>query len=128
METVMVVLIIENERREILLLEEKEGEHHAYRFPSVRVLEKEGLSQAIQRTFAEETALTPKEIISYLGHRDEEKIRSYYFIGSAYDPYALEGQTTFGYCWVKPREGASYPISRREREMIDRYSRFCEGR
>lgn len=123
MMTIIVSAIVQNERKEILLLEDHRSLAGHYRLPSAEVREGEGINQAMQRALIEETVMELTEVVSYLGHRDKGKERSYYFVIAVQNPYALEGQARFAYSWVDPQEGVGYPISDELREMIDLYVR-----
>ena len=126
MHVVIVEAVLQNDRREILLLEDHFSLDIGYRFPHAEVKQNEKISQAIQRALMEETTMQLKEVIGYLGHHDEEKKRHYYFVATAHDPYAIESQTRFAYNWLDPQEGVGYPITEAVRRVLDLYVSFCQ--
>ena len=121
-----VVALVQNERKELLLIEEHGLASAYYRCPSQTLLAGESISFTLNRLLLKEVSLKLKETVAYLGHYDDNKKRYSHFVVTVHDPYAVEGQTKFIYAWVEPKEGVGYPISASLRHMIDIYLQFLE--
>jgi len=121
MKEVVVSAIIENQKKQILLIENLEAQKLFYRLPSAKVAPNESIQQALQRAVGLETMMEISEVKSYLGHYDRKGNRFYHFIVEVKDPYAVETNTKMAHAWLDVQEAVGYPIWDEVREMLDLY-------
>lgn len=113
---------------QVLLIREQLQAKTVYRFPTAEIIEGESIPETLQKAITEETGMSLKSVIAYLGHYDQKiegnNVRYYHFVAEVVDPYSVESNTRFSYAWLEVQEAVGYPITDQLREMLDQYSRM----
>ena len=106
----------------ILLLKKPIG--NEYELPAAVVKEDETIQQALQRGLIEEVRLEIKDVVAFLGHYDENKVREYYFVVLAHSPASAQAIRHSACAWVDIGEAAGYPISDHLRQTLDLFAKL----
>ena len=124
---IVVEVIVKSSSGKIFLIHEQKSLLANYQLPSCLLRLNETIPQAIVRAVVEKMAMTLKEVIAYLCHRDVEGKRYFTFIASVDCPSLVEGSRNISSAWVNIEEAYGYPISEDVRETLDLYTRFEES-
>ena len=125
-EKIRVSAIVRQKNR-ILLLEKpvkRGGFSGEYELPVTLVKEGETIQQALQRALIEEVRLEIKDVVAYLGHYDEGKVRDYYFVVLVHSPSSAQAIRHIACAWVDIGEAVGYPISNHLRQTLDLFAKL----
>ena len=121
LEKIQVAVIVRQKNR-LLLLEK--GASVEYELPTAFVKEGETIQQALQRGLIEEVRLELKDVVAYLGHYDQGKVREYYFVVLVHNPSSAQAIRHRACAWVDIGEASGYPISDHLRQTLDLFAKL----
>ncbi len=116
------VAAIVRQKNRILLLEKSTNVE--YELPAASVKKEETIQQALQRALIEEARLDLRDVVAYLGHHDEGKVREYYFVVLVHNASSAQAIGHSACAWVDIGEASGYPISDHLRQTLDLFAKL----